>query len=202
MMSNEKPGSISTSALTARLLLFAVGMFVFGVFVLPPVYDVFCEVTGLGGKTNSEAATNVVAIADESRELNLEFVAAVNQYAPWKFRPTVDKMTIHPGGLYEATFIAHNLTDQPKTAQAVPSVSPAQAASYFRKLECFCFTAQEFSPGEEKEMPVRFLVDSDLPDYIDTITLSYTFFDTAGITDDSAASTNTEHGADGAHGAR
>lgn len=202
MMSDRKPESISTRALTMRLLAFAAGMFIFGVFVLPPVYDVFCEVTGLGGKTSNQAATNVVTAADESRELNLEFVATVNQYAPWEFRPAVEKMTIHPGGLYEATFIAQNLTDQAKTAQAVPSVSPAQAASYFKKLECFCFTAQEFSPGEEKEMPVRFLVDSDLPDYIDTITLSYTFFDTAGLAGDAATSAIAEHGSDAAHGAR
>ena len=201
-MSNQQPESVSTSALTARLLLFAAGMFVFGVFVLPPVYDVFCEVTGLGGKTNEQAAENVVAAADETRELSLEFVTTVNQYAPWEFRPVVEKMTIHPGGLYEAMFVAQNLTDQFKTAQAVPSVSPAQAATYFKKLDCFCFSAQEFTPGEVKEMPVRFIVDSDLPDFIDTITLSYTFFDTAGATDDAAMSENMEHGADSAHGAR
>ncbi|MGI9203107.1 MAG: cytochrome c oxidase assembly protein [Woeseiaceae bacterium] len=201
-MSKEKPGPISTGALTARLLMFAAGMFVFGVFVLPPVYDVFCEVTGLGGKTNDRAAENVVATTDESRELNLEFVTTVNQYAPWEFQPAIEKMSIHPGGLYEATFIAKNLTDQHKTAQAVPSVSPAQAASYFKKLDCFCFTAQEFEPGEEKEMPVRFVVDSDLPDFIDTITLSYTFFDAAGASGDAATSENMQHGADAAHSAR
>lgn len=202
-MSDKKPESVSTRALTARLLLFAAGMFVFGVFVLPPVYDVFCEVTGLGGKTSGQAAENVVADADESRELNLEFVTTVNQYAPWEFRPAVEKMTIHPGGLYEAMFVAQNLTDQFKVAQAVPSVAPAQAATYFKKLDCFCFSAQEFAPGEVKEMPVRFIIDSDLPDFIDTITLSYTFFDTAGTTDDAAMSENMEHGAaDTAHGAR
>jgi cytochrome c oxidase assembly protein subunit 11 len=102
-------------------------------------------------------------------------------------------MTIHPGGLYEATFIARNLTDQHKIAQAVPSVAPQQAASYFKKLECFCFATQEFAPGEEKEMLVRFIVASDLPDYIDTITLSYTFFDTARLTDNSAQMAHPEH---------
>ena len=201
-MRNTKPESVSTNALTARLLLFAAGMFVFGVFVLPPVYDVFCEVTGLGGKTNERAAENVVAAADESRELSLEFVTTVNQYAPWEFRPAVEKMTIHPGGLYEAMFVAQNLTDQFRVAQAVPSVAPAQAASYFKKLDCFCFSAQEFLPGEVKEMPVRFIVDSDLPDFIDTITLSYTFFDTGGTTDDAAMPENMDHGADSAHGTR
>lgn len=158
-------------------------MFGFGVFVLPPLYDVFCEVTGLGGKTNTESATNVAATADDSRQLDLEFVTAVNQYAPWDFRSAVPKMEIHPGGLYEASFIAKNLTRQAKTARAVPSVAPAAAAKYFKKLDCFCFTPQTFSPNEEKDMLVRFIVDSDLPDYIDTITLSYTIFDATPTTE-------------------
>ena len=170
MSNSHKPDPVSTRALTTRLLILAVGMFGFGVFALPPLYDVFCEVTGLGGKTNSTAATDIVALADESREVDLEFVTTVNQYAPWEFRATIDGMTVHPGGLYEATFIAKNLSDRHKIAQAVPSVSPPQAAGHFKKLECFCFTTQEFGPNEEKEMPVRFIVDSELPGYIDTVT--------------------------------
>ena len=102
-------------------------------------------------------------------------------------------MTIHPGGIYEATFLATNLTNRHKIAQAVPSVAPAQAARYFKKLECFCFTAQEFAPGETKRMPVRFIVESDLPDYIDTITLAYTFFDTARATDATPTAMHTAH---------
>ena len=85
------------------------------------------------------------------------------------------------------------MTDQHRVAQAVPSVSPSQAAKYFKKLECFCFDPQEFSPGETKDMPVRFIVESKLPDYIDTITLSYTFFDAARLSDASVASTNSAH---------
>jgi cytochrome c oxidase assembly protein subunit 11 len=186
MSDSTEPKPISSPALALRLVLFAAGMFVFGVFVLPPVYDVFCEVTGLGGKTNNVAATESAVAPDATREIQLEFVTTVNQYAPWEFRSSVEGMTVHPGGLYEATFIARNRTDKHKIAQAVPSVAPQQAASYFKKLECFCFTTQEFAPGEEKHMKVRFIVDSDLPDYIDTITLSYTFFDTARLTDNSA----------------
>jgi cytochrome c oxidase assembly protein subunit 11 len=89
--------------------------------------------------------------------------------------------------MYEAFFVARNLTDQPRVAQAVPSVAPQQAAKYFRKLDCFCFTTQVFAPGEEKRMPVRFVIDSDLPDYIETITLSYTFFDATRLSQDSQA---------------
>ena len=177
-----------------RLLALAVAMFGFG-FLLVPIYDAFCEITGFGGKTAGTAGTDVVEMVDENREVSLEFVTTVNQYAPWEFYSTADGMTVHPGGIYETTFIARNLTDKHKIAQAVPSVSPQQAASFFKKLECFCFTTQEFLPGEEKEMPVRFIVGSDLPEHIDTITLSYTFFDTARFTDDSAEMAHPEHSA-------
>lgn len=192
-MRNKKQTHNTTSkSLAGRLLIMAVAMFGFG-FLLVPIYDAFCEITGLGGKTNSVAATNVSTEIDQGREINLEFVTTVNQYAPWEFHSQVKEMTVHPGGMYEAIFIARNLTDKTKIAQAVPSVAPQQAAKHFRKLDCFCFTSQEFAPGEEKEMPVRFIVDSELPDYVDTITLSYTFFDTARLTDQPAVEHGTSH---------
>ena len=188
----RKPKDISTKALTGRLLALAVGMFAFG-FALVPLYDVFCEVTGFGGRTNSEAAVAVETVVDESREIALEFVTTVNQYAPWEFHAELDGMTVHPGGLFEAWFVATNLTDKHKIAQAVPSVAPQQAAAHFKKLDCFCFSNQEFMPNEEKRMPVRFIIDSDLPDYDDTITLSYTLFDTARLTDNSAEMAHPGH---------
>ena len=179
-------------SLTLRLLILAVGMFGVG-FLLVPIYDVFCEVTGLGGRTNAEAATDVTVLPDENREIDLEFVTTVNQYAPWEFDAELDGMTVHPGGLYEAIFIARNLTDKHKIAQAVPSVAPQQAAAHFKKLDCFCFTEQDFMPGEEKRMPVRFIVDSELPEFIDTITLSYTFFDKATLMEEHPGMDHSEH---------
>lgn len=178
---DDRPGS---GALAGRLLLFAIGMFAFG-YALVPLYDVFCEITGLGGRTNDTPA-QVAEAADDSRSIRLEFVTTVNQYAPWEFQPEVAGMTVHPGGLYEATFVATNLTDRPMTAQAVPSVAPARAGKYFKKLDCFCFTAQEFAAHETRRLPVRFVIDSDLPEYVDTITLSYTFFDGTRVSRNSA----------------
>lgn len=172
--SNEEPGN---AALAGRLLALAIAMFGFG-FVLVPIYDAFCELTGLGGKTNAVAATIEETVAQE-RTVKLDFVTTLNGYAPWDFESSVEQMEIHPGGIYETVFLATNLTDQHKVAQAVPSISPPAAAKHFKKLECFCFDEQMFMPGETKEMPVRFIIDTDLPDYIDTITLSYTFFDTS-----------------------
>ncbi len=180
---NGRRGASDNRSLALRLVGLALGMFAFG-FALVPLYDVFCEITGFGGRTN-EAPVVMAENPDLGREIRLEFVATVNEYAPFEFTPTVRSMTVNPGGLYEATFVARNLSGRGRVAQAVPSVAPAQAGSHFKKLDCFCFSSQEFAPNEERELPVRFIVDSDLPDYVDTITLSYTFFDTARLTDTS-----------------
>jgi len=164
-------------SLTRRLLVLAVAMFGFG-FLLVPLYDVFCEITGFGGRTNTTAA-HVAEAPDLSREIRVEFVTTVNSYAPFEFTADVDSMTVHPGKMYFATFTAKNLTTADKVAQAVPSVAPVSAAEHFTKIECFCFTSQEFTANEARPMPLQFIVNPDLPEYVDTITLQYTFFDTA-----------------------
>lgn len=183
-MAADELKSSDNRSLALRLTGLALAMFAFG-FALVPLYDVFCELTGFGGRTNT-APVLADERPDASREIRLEFVTTVNEYAPFEFASSVESMTVHPGGMYEATFVARNLTSRPMTAQAVPSVAPSQAGAHFKKLDCFCFTAQEFAANEEKEMPVRFIVDSELPPYVDTITLSYTFFDTARLSDNSS----------------
>ena len=154
-------------------------MFGFG-FLLVPLYDVFCEITGFGGRTN-ETAVTVAEAPDLSREIRVEFMTTVNSYAQFEFAAEVDSMTVHPGKMYFATFTAKNLASEDKIAQAVPSVAPVSAAEHFTKIECFCFTSQEFLADEERAMPLQFIVDPDLPEYVDTITLQYTFFDTARL---------------------
>ena len=165
--------------LVASLVLVVVGFFGFG-YALVPLYDVFCEITGFGGRTNTEAAT-VAEAPDLNREIRIEFMTTVNSYAQFEFAADADSMTVHPGKMYYATFTAKNMTDSEKVAHAVPSVSPPAAASHFVKVECFCFNSQEFLASEEKAMPLQFIVDPELPDYVDTITLGYTFFDTTSV---------------------
>ena len=184
-MSEQQEDRISNKALTVRLLALAVGMFAFGFLVLPPLYEVFCDITGFGGRTNTSAA-QVVEAPDESREIRIEFVTNVNEFAPWEFAADVDSMTVNPGRMYYATFTARNLATDDKIAQAVPSITPVAASKHFKKIECFCFTSQEFAADEARAMPLQFIVDPNLPDYVDTITLQYTFFDTARV------SANTE----------
>jgi cytochrome c oxidase assembly protein subunit 11 len=162
-----------------KLAGITVAMFGFG-YLLVPIYEVFCDITGLGGRTSNQAAT--VAIApDMSRSVRVEFVASVNANGPWEFRPEVTSMTVHPGQMYTTTYWARNLRDLDVVGHAVPSVAPGTAARYFNKTECFCFTEQQFAPNEGRDMPVIFIIDPDLPAHVETVTLSYTFFDRAGL---------------------
>ncbi len=161
--------------LVLRLGVLAAGMFAFG-FLLVPLYEVMCKITGIGGRTNAVAATISDTQAVSERLITVEFVAVLNEQAPWDFRPTVSSLQIHPGQLYDTAFFARNLTDGVLVGSAVPSVAPGQAARHFIKTQCFCFTQQNFAAGEGRNMGVQFMVDPALPAYIDRITLSYTFF--------------------------
>jgi len=165
---------MSHRLLSLKLVVLTLAMFGFG-FALVPIYDVFCDVTGLGGRT-ATAAEVVEEMPLIDRKLRLEFIASVDRSAPFEFRPTESSMQIVPGKLYETTYYARNLTGSAIVAQAVPSVTPGLAAEHLKKIECFCFTQQSFEPNEGREMGVTFMVDADLPGHIDTLTLSYALF--------------------------
>ena len=176
MSSQEHGTPRSNRRLVARLAIMAACMFGFG-FLLIPIYNVMCEITGIGGRTSDTAAVIPAGMqVDTGRTVTVEFVAVVNEQAPWEFRPAVSSIEIHPGQLYDTTFYARNLTDRELVGQAIPSVAPGTAARHFQKTECFCFTAQKFLAREGRDMGVQFMVDPELPEYVDRITLSYTFF--------------------------
>jgi cytochrome c oxidase assembly protein subunit 11 len=175
-----------------RLAFVVVGMFGFG-FALVPLYNVFCDITGINGKTGrielEEALSEEV---DEDRLVTVEFLATVNSDLPWEFRPMVKKVRVHPGEITEVNYFARNRTGNRVTGQAVPSLAPGLAAKYFNKTECFCFTRQTLEPEEAKEMPLRFVVDPALPDDIRTVSLSYTFYQAQG--EDAGKTTALESG--------
>jgi cytochrome c oxidase assembly protein subunit 11 len=152
----------------------AAAMFAFG-FALVPIYDVFCELTGFGGKTAS-AAVAVVEAPDPNRTVRVEFLSSVARGTPFTLTPEVSHMEVHPGQLYETHFRARNLTASSLVAQAVPSVAPATTAKYLQKTECFCFTPQTFAASEQREFTVRFIVAPDLPKQVDRMTLAYAVY--------------------------
>ena len=166
----------SNARLVKRLLLVVAGMFGFG-FAMVPLYNVFCDITGLNGKVSGRAADVAAVEADLDRTVTVEFVANLNQTMPWDFRPEVSRMQVHPGKVYRTSYYARNRTGQTMVGQAIPSVTPGVAAQHFKKTECFCFTEQQFGAGEGRDMPVLFMVDPELPREVEVVTLSYTFFD-------------------------
>jgi cytochrome c oxidase assembly protein subunit 11 len=163
-------------SMTWKLLAIAVGAFGFG-FALVPLYNVLCSVTGYGDQTKLLQRVKAIEHPDPSRTVTIEFLADVASSGGWDFRPVVRTIEVHPGQIYSADFIAHNLTGHDSVAQAVPNIAPSMVAAYFHKTECFCFSPQHFALNEERKMPVRFIVDPALPKHVDRITLAYTFYD-------------------------
>jgi cytochrome c oxidase assembly protein subunit 11 len=162
--------------LLAKLSVVVVAMFGFG-YALVPFYEKICEVTGLRNIAQADVVQNTQI--DATRDVRIEFDSNIRKL-PWQFRALTPVVDVHPGELRQVMFEIVNATDRVLTGQAIPSYGPPDAAQYFRKLECFCFSRQTLQPGERRQMPVVFVVDAALPADIATITLSYTFFEVEG----------------------
>jgi cytochrome c oxidase assembly protein subunit 11 len=165
---------------TGKLVVMAVAMFAFVFVVMVPLYEVLCDALGINGKTGGRYEATIASV-DESRTIEVQFVSNFNEGMPWEFKPTTTVMKVHPGASNDTVYTATNPLSRDMVAQAVPSISPARAAAYFHKTECFCFNQQPLAAGETAELPLQFIIDQALPKDIKTITLSYTIFD---ITDE------------------
>lgn len=160
-----------------KLCLIVLGMFGFG-FALVPLYGLLCDLTGIGGRTGGQYTYDPAAMSrDASRLIRVNFITNTNGGMPWKFWSESGGVRVHPGDLKEVKFYVTNTTGQRMIGQAVPSVVPPQAAEFFHKTECFCFNSQVLEPGETLEMPMRFIVDPELPKNVQSISLSYALFD-------------------------
>ncbi len=178
-MDNSEQNTANTTNNTKtvkKLLLVVFGMFGFG-FALVPLYDVFCDITGLNGKTNTSAVAYAAGTVDKSRTVRVQFITRNAKGIPWKFEPVINEIDVHPGEMKLVSFYAKNNATHDIIGQAVPSVSPGLAASYFHKIECFCFTQQPLKSLEDVEMSLQFYVDLAIPEDINTLTLSYTLYD-------------------------
>ena len=183
--------------LVKKLLLLVAAASLFG-FALVPLYNVLCDATGFNGKTanrkgnfaaggltpTAEAAPSSI---DRSRLVTVEFTGTVMPGLPWEMRPLTTSLETHPGEMQQVRYLVRNTSDHTITGQAVPSVTPGQAAQHFEKIECFCFTQQALAPGEAREMPVVFVVKPDMDRDVRHITLSYSFFSIDGQRDSPTA---------------
>ena len=162
-----------------------------------PLYQVFCDLTGLNGKiVNAPAPVPTDLQPDVNRNVQVQFLAARNANMPWEFVPITKSIALHPGVVTEVAYYVKNPTQHAITAQAIPSVTPGEATPYLHKIECFCFSQQTLAAGEEQEMPVLFYVDTDLPEHIETLALGYTLFDIhhmEGVSEHTTSSHHTMH---------
>lgn len=167
-----------------KLFVVAVLMFGFG-YALVPMYRAICNALGINvlsiaelrapGASSGEPVNGQV---DKSRTITVEFDA--NARGPWDFKPALRSLAVHPGEVASVMYEFRNRQNRTMAAQAIPSYAPAQAMAHFNKLECFCFSEQILKPGESRQWPVVFVIDSKLPKDVKTITLSYTFFEVGG----------------------
>nr|WP_295378926.1 cytochrome c oxidase assembly protein [Pseudoxanthomonas sp.] len=188
-------GKASNSAGLLKLVGVALGVFVL-TFSLVPLYRIACEKV-FGVRLEKGPGQAQVAEVKAKRTVTVQFDGGVNSKLPWAFHPEQLTMQVVPGELYEAKYFARNDGQRPIVGSAVPSVAPARASGYFTKTECFCFTAQTLQAGEVRDMPVRFIVDPNLPTDVKTITLSYTFYKNDAMTAQlgAANASNSPHAA-------
>jgi cytochrome c oxidase assembly protein subunit 11 len=177
-MSELSPQPHNTTAantrVVRRLVFVAVAMFGFG-FAMWPLYSVFCDLTGFGGR-GVQVAENSAGVQASDRQVKIRFDATVNSGLPWLFQPTQKVATVTLGEMSETLYLAMNPADEAIVGRAIFNVTPPEASLYFVKTECFCFTEQVLQANESREMPVYYFIQPDLPDHIKEITLSYTFF--------------------------
>ena len=164
--------------LARTLFLVAVAMFGFG-YALVPIYDVLCEWKWIerDRPDDIKKVPETTYKVDVSRDITIEFMTTLNGSTPMEFKAEKKQLKVHPGEYYTVNFYAENKTDKDMLARAIASFSPAVISSYFEKVECFCFSEQTFKPREKKIMPMRFVINPEIPEQYKTITLSYTFFD-------------------------
>jgi cytochrome c oxidase assembly protein subunit 11 len=159
-----------------KLVVVAIVMFGFG-YALIPIYKKICEITGINVLTPKDISADAVVNSqvDKSRLITIELDA--NTQGPWRFRPTVSSIQVHPGEMAQVVYEVVNKQSYKMDAQAIPSYAPQQAGEFFKKMECFCFQQQTLEANEARQMPVSFFIDPALPKDVKTITLSYTFFE-------------------------
>ena len=170
--------------MTTKLAVIALAMFGFG-YALVPIYRTICEALGINVLAIGERVSGAAAARDRAssqidyaRTVTVEFDA--NARGPWDFKPAVRSLQVHPGEMTTVMYEFQNVQNRSMSAQAIPSYAPMQAMSHFNKIECFCFNEYTLKPGERKQWPVVFYIDKQLPKDVNTITLSYTFFEVPG----------------------
>lgn len=174
---NNKPSHVKVVLVSIGVVI---GMVLFVFFVLRPMYYLICEWTGVTGSTFEVQEARAFEVQMD-RPIKVQFLATNNATMPWQFRPVQTEVIAHPGEVVQVSYFARNSARRDMVAQAIPSLTPFEATNYFLKTECFCFNQQPLAAGEETEMGLVFQIDPDLPDWVKTITLTYSLYDVTEV---------------------
>ena len=188
-MSQTRGGALSeqhrsNTAMLRKLVIVTCVMFGFG-FAMVPFYKKLCEITGLNNVLKADEVSNTQI--DTTRSVTMQFDTNLRNDLPWTFRPLQPSVSFHPGELVQVDFEVRNNSNRAITGQAIPSWGPQVTGRHLKKLDCFCFTQQTLQPGEVRKMPVVFVVEKTLPEEVNFVTMSYTFFAVEGRTTTGAA---------------
>lgn len=161
-----------------KITLIPISMFAFG-FALVPLYDVFCEVTGLNGKNYSVQSDQPVTSNEEHIEtmiVDLRLTSDPESRDHWQFQPEQKVIPIQSGKMIKTHYELTNPTDKEITVRAVPSIAPGHWAKYLVKIECFCFDEQPVPPNGTVELPLQVTLSANTPEEVNQLTLSYRIY--------------------------
>ncbi|MDR5898371.1 cytochrome c oxidase assembly protein [Halomonas vilamensis] len=179
MVTHRHAQRIAVKRTVIRSVAALIGMFAFA-FALVPLYDVFCQVTGLNGKVSNSAQQIAHQSVDEDRYVTVQFITRGSAGLPWQMSVANHQLRVNPGEISEINFTFMNHSDKESLGRAVPSVSPSEASQYLRKINCFCFDEQKLNANQKLMLPLVFQVVRELPKDINTITLVYTLYPVNG----------------------
>ncbi|WP_339935626.1 cytochrome c oxidase assembly protein [Vreelandella glaciei] len=192
-MDSREQNQVGVRRTVIRTMAVLVGMFAFA-FALVPLYDVFCQITGINGKVDATAQSIVHEEVDESRYINVQFITRGSPGLPWQMSVEMHQMSVHPGQTAEVDFTFTNNSHKESWGQAVPSVSPSNATRHLRKVSCFCFEEQQLQGNERLTIPLVFQLARDLPADINTITLVYTLYPIERVVQNASLNNTINHG--------
>ncbi|KAI9137383.1 cytochrome c oxidase assembly protein CtaG/Cox11-domain-containing protein [Paraphysoderma sedebokerense] len=179
--------STSQASRNTNSLYYMSAVLVFGLgltYTAVPLYRMFCAATGFASSSTHDSSrfssSNMIPM-ESHRRLRITFNADTSRSLPWSFSPTQRSVYVIPGETALAFYTAKNNSDKDVIGISTYNVTPGKAGMYFNKIQCFCFEEQKLKAGEEVDMPVFFFIDPEFAmdpamDDVDTITLSYTFF--------------------------
>ncbi len=162
-----------------KLSLIPIGMFGFG-FALIPLYDIFCDVTGLNGKNFTVFESGVGFDESEYSELKtakLQFLSDPESRDKWQFTPEFKSLNLESGKMVTTYYEITNTQNQAVSIQAVPSVAPGAWAEYLVKIECFCFTNQLIEANSSIRLPLQVTLSAKAPSDVNHLSLSYRIYE-------------------------